>query len=108
MGYRVVDTAAVEPEPERPSTCRKLADPAGLDELALNRFRAAPGEQVPLAYHTVEADELFVVDPRSPQRAHNPKTAETAVELLAIGAPPVADDAVVYEPTAADADPDDE
>ena len=133
MGYRVVDTAAVEPEPERPSTCRKLADPAGLDELALNRFRAAPGEQVPLAYHyhetqqeafyvlsgtlvvetpdeqyTVEADELFVVDPRSPQRAHNPKTAETAVELLAIGVPPVADDAVVYEPTAADADPDDE
>ena len=133
MGYRVVDTAAVEPEPERPSTCRKLADPAGLDELALNRFRAAPGEQVPLAYHyhetqqeafyvlsgtlvvetpdeqyTVEADELFVVDPRSPQRAHNPETAETAVELLAIGAPPVADDAVVYEPTVADADPDDE
>jgi len=132
MGYRVVDTTAVEPEPERPSTCRKLADPAGLDELALNRFRAAPGEQVPLAYHyhetqqeafyvlsgtlvvetpderyTVETDELFVVDPGSPQRAHNPETADTAVELLAIGAPPVADDAVVYEPTATDTDSDD-
>jgi mannose-6-phosphate isomerase-like protein (cupin superfamily) len=133
MGYRVIDTTAVEPEPERPSTCRKLADPAGLDELALNHFRAAPGEQVPLAYHyhetqqevfyvlsgmlvvetpdeqyTVEADELLAVDPGSPQRAHNPETADSAVELLAIGAPPVAGDAVVYEPSATEINPDDE
>lgn len=130
MGYRVVDTTTVEPEPDRPCTCRKLADPAGLEELALNRFRAAPGEQVPLAYHyhetqqeafyilsgtlvvetpdeqyTVEADEVFVVDPGSPQRAHNPETADAAVELLAIGAPPAAGDAVAYEPAATDTNP---
>jgi len=123
MGYRTVDTASVEPEPDRPCECRKLAAAAGLDTVALNRFRAEPGEQVPLAYHShetqqeafyvlsgtlavetpaqlyeLDAGELFVVDPGSPQRAHNPETATEAVELLAIGAPPAADDAVPYEP----------
>lgn len=129
MGYRVVDTDSVEPEPDRPSECRKLTEPAGLEEMALNRFRAEPGEQVPLAYHhhetqeeafyvlsgtlavetpertyEVDAGGLFTVDPGSPQRAHNPADADSAVELLAIGAPPVDGDAVAYDPDAADGD----
>lgn len=129
MGYRVVDTDSVEPEPDRPSECRKLTGPAGLEEMALNRFRAEPGEQVPLAYHhhetqeeafyvlsgtlavetpertyEVDAGGLFTVDPGSPQRAHNPADADSAVELLAIGAPPVDGDAVAYDPDAADGD----
>jgi len=122
MGYRVVDTDAVDPETDRPCECRKLTDPAGLTEMAINRFRAEPGEQIPLAYHshetqqeafyvlegtlavetpegTYEADagDLFVVDPGSPQRAHNPADAGDAVEVLAVGAPPTAGDVDAYE-----------
>lgn len=124
MGYRVVDTESVEPEPDRPSECRKLADPGGLESVAINRFRAEPGEQLPLAYHyhetqeeafyvldgalavetpaesyEVPAGDLFVVDPESPQRAYNPAEADDPVTVLAIGAPPVDGDAVAYEPT---------
>ncbi len=125
MGYRVVDTATVEPEPDRPSECRKLADPGGLDAVAINRFHAEPGEQLPLAYHyhetqqeafyvlrgtlsvetpdetyEVRSDDLFVVDPESPQRAYNPADAAEPVTVLAIGAPPADGDAVAYDPTA--------
>ena len=127
MGYRVVDAESVDPEPDRPCECRKLAGPAGLTTVALNRFRAEPGEQIPLAYHShetqeeafyvlsgtlavetpdqtyaVAAGELFAVDPGSPQRAHNPASADEAVELLAVGAPPVDGDAVPHETTTAD------
>ena len=123
MGYRVVDVDAVEPEPDRPCECRKLSDPGELDATAINRFRAAPGEQLPLAYHyhetqqeafyvlegtlavetpertyEVPADDLFVVDPESPQRAYNPVDADDPVTVLAIGAPPTSGDAVAYDP----------
>ncbi|MUW14332.1 cupin domain-containing protein [Halorubrum sp. CBA1125] len=123
MGYRVVDTDSVESEPDRPCECRKLSDPGGLDTVAINRFCAEPGEQIPLAYHyhetqqeafyvldgtlavetpegtyEVPADDLFVVDPESPQRAYNPVDADAPVTVLAIGAPPAADDAVAYDP----------
>ena len=124
MGYRVVDTESVDPEPDRPCECRKLTEPGGLDEAAINRFRAEPGEQLPLAYHYHETQEeaffvlsgtlfvetpegtyevpeghLFAVDPESPQRAHNPEDADERVELLAVGAPPASDDAVAYDPS---------
>jgi len=124
MGYRVVDTESVDPEPDRPCECRKLTEPGGLDEAAINRFRAEPGEQLPLAYHyhetqqeafyvldgtlavetpnetyEVPADGLFVVDPGSPQRAYNPADADGPVSVIAIGAPPADGDAVAYDPT---------
>jgi len=124
MGYRVVDVDSVDPEPDRPCECRKLSDPGGLDAVAVNRFHAAPGEQLPLAYHvherqeeafyvldgtltvetpertyTVAAGDLFAVDPDSPQRAHNPADADAPVTVLAIGAPPADDDVRVYDPT---------
>ncbi|GAB7009790.1 cupin domain-containing protein [Halorubrum trueperi] len=123
MGYRVVDTDAVAPEPDRPCECRKLSDPGGLDEAAINRFRAEPGEQLPLAYHyhetqqeafyvmdgtlavetpgdtyEITADDLFVVDSESPQRAYNREDADGPVTVLAIGAPPADADAVPYDP----------
>ncbi|MFD1570917.1 cupin domain-containing protein [Halorubrum laminariae] len=123
MGYRVVDADAVDPAPDRPCECRKLSEPGGLDHAAINRFRAEPGEQLPLAYHyhetqqeafyvlsgtlavetpgetyEVGTDELFVVDPESPQRAYNPADANGSVTVLAVGAPPAADDAVAYDP----------
>jgi len=123
MGYRVVDVDSVEPESDRPCECRKLADPGELDAAAVNRFRAEPGEQIPLAYHyhetqqeafyvldgtlavetpdrtyEVPADGLFVVDPESPQRAYNRADADEPVTVLAIGVPPAAGDAVAYDP----------
>lgn len=123
MGYRVVDVDSVEPEPDRPCECRKLSDPGGLESMAVNRFTAAPGEQLPLAYHVhdtqqeafyvlegalavetpdrtyeVSADDLFVVDPGSPQRAYNPADADGPVTALAIGAPPASGDVSPYEP----------
>jgi len=123
MGYRVVDTAAVEPTEGRPCEYRGLTEPADLTQMALNYFRAEPGEQAPLAYHyhetqeeafyvlsgtlhvetpegelTVPEGSLFAADPESPHRAFNPEGAEEAVELLAVGAPPADDDAVAYDP----------
>ena len=56
--------------------------------------------ETPDGTYEVESGGLFAVDPGSPQRAHNPETAEEAVEVLAIGAPPVRGDAVPYEPDA--------
>ena len=125
MGYRAVDADSVPPEPDRPCECRKLSESGGLTEMAINRFRAAPGEQIPLAYHyhetqqeafyvlngtlsvetpdetyEVTEDDLFVVDPESPQRAHNPADADGPVTVLAVGAPPADGDAVAYEPEA--------
>ncbi len=124
MGYRVVDVDSVDPEPDRPCECRKLSDPGGLDAVAVNRFRAEPGEQLPLAYHVherqeeafyvldgtlyvetpertyaVSAGDLFAVDPGSPQRAHNPADADAPVTVLAVGAPPADGDVRAYDPT---------
>ncbi|MFC6989875.1 cupin domain-containing protein [Haloplanus sp. GCM10025708] len=123
MGYRVVDTDEVAPETDRPCECRRLSDPAGLSRMAINLFRADPGEQLPLAYHyhdeqeeafyvvsgtlsvetpeetyVVDEGSLFVVDPGSPQRAYNPEDADAAVEVVAVGAPPADDDVHAYEP----------
>ena len=123
MGYHVVDTDEVDPDPDRPCTRRSLSELAGLSEMAINRFEADPGDQLPLAYHYHETQEeafyvlsgtlhvetpegdltvpeggVFAADPESPHRAYNPGDAEAAVELLAVGAPPADDDAVAYDP----------
>ena len=122
MGYRTVDHAAVSPSDGRPCEMRALGAAAGLSNVAVNRFRAEPGEQLPLAYHyheeqeeafyvlsgtlhvetpegthEVGTDDLFAVDPESPQRAYNPEDADADVVVLAIGAPAVDGDAVAYD-----------
>ncbi|WP_336023929.1 cupin domain-containing protein [Halobellus salinisoli] len=131
MGYTVVSQEAVSPAAERPCELRRLSDPAGLSNVAINRFRAEPGEQIPLAYHyhdeqeeafyvlsgtllvetpeetyRVEPGSLFAATPGSPHRAYNPEDAAEAVEILAIGAPAVSGDANVYEPDESTAEPD--
>lgn len=123
MGYRIVDPKTVEPTGDRPCELRRLSEPAQLSSVALNQFRAAPGEQIPLTYHyheeqeeafyvlsgtlsvetpetdiTVSAGSLFVADSESPHRAYNPADATTDVTVLALGAPAVSGDAVPYEP----------
>ncbi|MFC6615680.1 cupin domain-containing protein [Halopenitus salinus] len=123
MGYRVVDPEEIEPAPDRPCELRRLSEAAGLDRMAINRYRAAPGEQIPLAYHyhdeqeeafyvcsgtmhvetpegTIEvpAGGLFAVDPGEPQRAYNPENEDEDLTVIAVGAPPVDGDAHAYEP----------
>ncbi|WP_436346414.1 cupin domain-containing protein [Natronorubrum sp. FCH18a] len=125
MDYSVVDPDELEPTEDRACDLRRVSEPAGLENVAINRFRAEPGEQLPLAYHYHEQQEeafivlsgtlhvetpggefevpegsIFAVQPEAPQRAYNPADAETAIEVVAIGAPPVSGDAVAYEPDA--------
>ena len=126
MGYHLVDPNDLEQWDDRPTDVRSLSVAAGYDyqdsALGLRVYELAPGEMSGLAYHThdeqvevfyvldgslhvetpdgeivVEADQALFVDPGSPQRAYNPDDAESAVRVLAIGAPSV-DDAHTYEP----------
>lgn len=124
MGYAVLDPADIERQdhPAREATLRSISDAVGLSNLGVHVYEAAPGEQLPLAYHshdeqeelfyvlagtlsvetpeetvTVDAGEVFAVGPESPHRAFDDADAGAPVRVLAIGAPPV-DDVNVYEP----------
>ncbi|WP_134671203.1 cupin domain-containing protein [Halorussus marinus] len=124
MGYHVIDPSSVDPTPDRPCVQRALGDLAGLENAAVNLYEAAPGDQIPLAYHyhddqeelfyvvsgalhvetpdgelVADEDELFVVEPDSPQRAFNPADATETLRVLAVGAPAV-DDVHPYDPDA--------
>ncbi|APW97285.1 cupin [Halobiforma lacisalsi AJ5] len=121
--YTVVDPTDLEPLEGRPSDCRRISDVAGLEGVAINRFLAEPGEQLPLTYHYHERQEeaftvlsgelavetpdgefrvpegaVFTAEPEAPHRAYNPEDATAPVEVLAIGAPSVDGDAVPYDP----------
>jgi uncharacterized cupin superfamily protein len=116
MGYHHVDPAEVNPTPDRPSVQRAISDAAGLTNVAVNRYEAEPGEAIPLAYHyhddqeevfyvlagtlvvetpeetyEVDADEVFAVEPESPQYASAAADAGGTTEVLAVGAPRVND-----------------
>ncbi|NIS28805.1 MAG: cupin domain-containing protein [Actinobacteria bacterium] len=121
MGYHVVDPAALEEHDDRPASVKSISAAAGLDTLGLRRYRAAPGQQIPLAFHyhdeqeeafyvlagelhvetpvetfVVPAGRAFCVEPGNPHRAFNPADAGTDLEVLAMGAPSV-DDVHAYE-----------
>lgn len=123
MGYQVIDPEAIDPTPDRPCVQRSIGTAAALSEFAMNVYEADPGEQLPVVYHshdeqeeafyvlsgtlsvetpegefTVGRDEAFVAEPDSPHRAYNPEGTGEPVRVLAIGAPPVDDDARAYEP----------
>ncbi len=122
MGYHIIDPEQIEPTPDRPSIHRAVDHAAGLDNMAINYYEAAPGEQLPLAYHVhaeqeeafyvidgvlhietpdgkqvAETGEIFIAEPESPHRAYTPESAETTTHVLAVGAPAV-NDASAYEP----------
>ncbi|MDT3433907.1 cupin domain-containing protein [Haloarcula sp. 1CSR25-25] len=122
MGYQHLSVDDIEPTPDRPSVQRSISDAAGLENAAVNVYEVAPGEDIPLAYHyhddqeelfyvlsgtlavetpegtyEVGEDEAFVVEPDSPQRAHNPASATDPVRTLVVGAPAV-DDVHPYDP----------
>jgi mannose-6-phosphate isomerase-like protein (cupin superfamily) len=123
MGYRVVNTDDLEPAPDRPCEMRPVTAAAELERMAVNRYVARPGEQIPLMYHyhdeqeelfyvvsgtlhvetpeeTYELgpDEAFAADPESPHRAYVPEDADEPANVIAVGAPPVRGDAREYEP----------
>ena len=126
MGYHLVDPNELDQWDDRPTDVRSLSVAAGYDyqdsALGLRVYELDPGEMSGLAYHyhdeqvevfyvldgrlhvetpdgeiVVEAGQALFVDPESPQRAYNPDDADSAVRVLAIGAPSV-DDAHPYEP----------
>lgn len=125
MGYTIVDPDDLDQWDDRPVDVRSVSVAAGLDyqdaPLGLRVYEAEPGEQLPLSYHyhdeqvevfyvisgelsvetpdgefTIATDQLFIVEPKHPHRAHNPETASDPVRVLAIGAPSV-DDAHTYD-----------
>ena len=112
MGYHAISPESLSPTPDRPCVQRAVGDAAGLEQLAANVYEVEPGEQVPLAYHyhdhqeevfyvcagtlhietpdgeyAVGEDEIFVVEPDSPQRAYNPESATEHVRAFVVGAP---------------------
>lgn len=122
MGYQVIDPGSLEPMGDRPVDARSISDAAGLKNMGVRLYHVEPGEQLPLTYHyhetqeeifhvldgrltvetpdqvfRVEAGEVFVADPESPHRAHNPASADAPVRVFAVGAP-AASDAVEYRP----------
>lgn len=121
MGYQVVDPDEQEPLAGRSAEARSITDVAGLERLGIRVYEAVPGEQLPLGYHYHErqeeafhvirgelhvetpgrtyvasAGEVFVAEPDSPHRAHNPESADESVRVFAVGAP-TGDDGIPYE-----------
>lgn len=124
MGYAVVDPEElpVADDPTREANRRSISGEVGLRNLGAHLYEAAPGEMIPLAYHyhdeqeelfyvlagtmsvetpeetlIVDAGEVFVVEPESPQRAYVADDAAGPARVLVVGAPSV-DDAHRYEP----------
>lgn len=124
MGYAVVDPddLPVADDPEREADRRSISYELGLQNLGAHVYEAAPGESIPLAYHvhdeqeelfyvlegtlsvetpegelSVDAGEILVVEPDSPQRTYVAEDATEGARVLVIGAPAV-DDVHPYEP----------
>ncbi len=122
MGYHALDPEVLPETPDRPCSRRSIADAVGLEAVAVNRYDAAPGEQIPTVYHSHDEQEelfyvlsgtlhvetpereyviregqVFVAERESPHRAYNPSRSTGPVSVLAVGAPRV-DDAHRYDP----------
>ncbi|WP_225333396.1 cupin domain-containing protein [Halomicrobium urmianum] len=117
MGYHVVDPAALDPDPDRPSEMQYISEAADMDQMGLRVYSVDPGEEVPLSglhYHEtqeevfyviegvlsvetpeavyrVEPDQFFVAEPESPHRAHVAESADESARVIGVGAPPVSD-----------------
>lgn len=122
MSYHVVDPDDVEPMSGRSAEARSISDAAGLENVGLRTYHAAPGEQIPLGYHyhdqqeevfyvlkgdlhvetpereyVVGAGKFFIAEPGNPHRAFNPEDGAADLRVIALGAPSV-DDGHAYDP----------
>jgi len=110
--YHHVDPTDLDPTPDHPCDRRPVADAAELATLFFAVYELAPGEDLGRTYHyherreeafyvvdgtlhvetpdtiyTVDAGEVFVAEPGSPHRAHNPADAPESVSVFGTGAP---------------------
>lgn len=112
MEYHVVDPETLPPSEDHPCDRRSVTAAADLSTLAAAVYTIGPGEQLPRTYHyhdqreelfyvldgeltvetpdgeyTVPAGQVFVAQPKSPIRPHNPDSATAPVRVLGVGAP---------------------
>lgn len=112
MGYHVLDPDDLPGSPDHPCDRRSVSQAVELAQLALAVYTIEPGEQLPTTYHyheqreeafyvvdgalaietpdgeyTAGPGEVFVAEPESPHRPHNPADADTAVRVVGMGAP---------------------
>ncbi|WP_146418005.1 cupin domain-containing protein [Haloarcula hispanica] len=124
MGYHQIDPESLSETADYPCDRRGISDAAELHALHAATYEMAPGEDLSRTYHyhetreelfyvlkgtlhvetpdgeyVVSADEVFVAEPDSPHRAHNPADADKPVTVLGVGAPPT-DIALPYDPDA--------
>ncbi|AEM56016.1 cupin [Haloarcula hispanica N601] len=122
MGYHQIDPESLSETADYPCDRRGISDAAELHALHAATYEMAPGEDLSRTYHyhetreelfyvlegtlhvetpdgeyVVSADEVFVAEPESPHRAHNPADADKPVTVLGVGAPPT-DIALPYDP----------
>jgi len=120
--YHHIDPQALDSTPDYPCDRRSISDEAELATLAAAVYEIAPGEQLSRTYHyheqreelfyvrsgtlvvetpevtfEVGAGEVFVAEPNSPLRPHNPESAAEPTVVLGVGAPST-DIAVPYDP----------
>ncbi len=112
MGYHVLDPLALPGTDDHPCDRHSISEAVDLETLAAAVYDIDPGEQLSRTYHyheqreelfavlagelavetpeetyTVGEGELFVSEPNSPIRPHNPADADDAVRVLGVGAP---------------------
>lgn len=120
--YHHIDPQELDSTPDHPCDRRSISDEAELATLAAAVYEIAPGEQLSQTYHyheqreelfyvrsgtlavetpertfEVEPGEVFVAEPNSPLRPHNPESAAESTVVLGVGAP-ATDIAVPYDP----------
>ena len=112
MSYHVVDPETLSRSEDHPCDRRSLTEALDLTTLAAAVYTIEPGEQLPQTYHyhdqreelfyvlegeltvetpdgdyTVPAGQVFVAEPKSPIRPHNPEGETDPVRVLGVGAP---------------------
>lgn len=122
MGYHQIDPEDLSETEDYPCDRRGVSDATELHALHAATYEMVPGEDLSRSYHyhetreelfyvldgtlhvetpdgeyVVSADEVFVAEPESPHRAHNPADADEPVTVLGVGAPPT-DIARPYDP----------
>lgn len=124
MGYQQINPEDLPETEDYPCDRRGISNAAGLHALHAATYEMAPGENLSRAYHyhetreelfyvlggtlhvetpdgefMIATGEMFVAEPESPHRAHNPADADESVAVLGVGAPPT-DIARPYDPEA--------
>jgi len=114
MGYHHLSPQDLPAAPDHPCDRRSIAEAAELAQLAAAVYELDPGEDLATTYHyhdqreevfyvldgelhvetpaetyVVETDEVFVAEPESPIRPHNPEAADNSVRVFGVGAPKV-------------------